>query len=105
MMFNGRGPGKPGTPSGRRWHAVSVVTKSGSCCEAARAIRHMRFLSAEAPRLPLVGCARPERCSCAYKHFEDRRAQARRKEDIDGLRRSIQGREERRSHGDRRAAE
>lgn len=105
-MFNGRGQPKPNAAAGRRksWHAVSVVPKSGGC-EAVRAIRHVRFLSAEAPRLPLVGCAKPEGCGCAYKHFDDRRAQTRRKEDVDGMRRMLQGRAERRAHGDRRGAD
>ena len=36
------------------WHAVSIVTPN-SCCEAAQALRNHRFLSKDAPRLPLTG--------------------------------------------------
>jgi hypothetical protein len=106
MMIQSRGPAKPSASGSRRknWHAVAVVSKSGGC-EAARAIRHLRFLSAEAPRLPLADCATPEGCSCAYKHFDDRRVQTRRKEDLDGMRRGVQGRTERRARGDRRGGD
>lgn len=105
-MFQNRSSAKSGVRSSRRktWHAVSVVTKTGGC-GASRAIRQQRFLSAEAPRLPLVGCSNPEGCTCAYKHFDDRRVQTRRKEDLDGMRRNVQGRTERRGRGDRRSAD
>ncbi len=43
--------------------------------------RNARFLSKEAPRLPMVGCDHPETCECTYRHFEDRR---------NGLRRSAE---------------
>jgi hypothetical protein len=36
-----------------------------------------RFLSREAPRLPLRDCDRPD-CSCRYEHHEDRRRGPRR---------------------------
>jgi hypothetical protein len=36
-----------------------------------------RFLSGEAPPLPLPGCTAP-RCLCRYAHYEDRRARDRR---------------------------
>jgi hypothetical protein len=69
-----------------KWHAVSIVCERYSC-EAARGLMASRFLAAEAPRLPLVGCAAPEACTCKYKHYSDRRGPPRRKEDISGLRR------------------
>jgi hypothetical protein len=59
------------------WHAV-VVTTGKSCCQASIGARHTRFLSKEAPPLPLAGCTQPKHCLCKYKHFTDRRAGPRR---------------------------
>ena len=59
-----------------RWHAVTIVAPSGAC-EAAFACKGKRFLSSEAPRLPLAQCD-ADRCNCKYRHFEDRRAGPRR---------------------------
>jgi len=56
---------------------VSIKSTS-SGCEAARSLKGMRFLSHEAPRLPLVNCSRPEVCQCVYEKFEDRREGPRR---------------------------
>jgi hypothetical protein len=59
-----------------RWHAVTIVAPSRAC-EAALACKGKRFLSSEAPRLPLAQCD-ADRCNCKYRHFEDRRAGPRR---------------------------
>jgi len=67
-----------------RWHAVSVVGGLAPCPHA-MALRQQRFLSAEAPRLPLPDCTSPGRCQCRYQHFADRRAKMRRTEDRGGL--------------------
>jgi len=83
------------------WHAVSILPK-GACCEAALKLRGARFLSAEAPRLPLAQCTTPKSCGCAYKHHADRRGQPRRKDEAIGLRRSTKVEQERRAQGDRR---
>jgi hypothetical protein len=68
------------------WHAVSVVTGRW-CCDAARGIIGTRFLSREAPRLPLANCSGPDGCSCSYRHHMDRRAAPRRKDEAMGMRR------------------
>ena len=68
------GPRQSGT---RQWHAVSIVAR-GESCAAQVAVLQRRFLSAEVPRLPLPGCARPEACRCVYRHHSDRRATPRR---------------------------
>ena len=60
------------------WHAVCVDAKSLSCV-AAHDLRRKRFLSKEAPLLPLEGCSNPSSCPCTYKHHEDRRGKERRK--------------------------
>lgn len=62
------------------YHAVEI-----SCgmfaCEAAMALCGKRFLSGEAPPLPLKGCDQSE-CTCGYMHRADRRAGARRDADM-----------------------
>ena len=89
------------TRSGRRWHAVAIRPK-GQSCEAAQACRASRFLSAEAPRLPLEQCTTSDTCTCVYKHHPDRRVNSRRQEDGAGLKRSHKAGEERRKERDRR---
>jgi hypothetical protein len=88
----------------KQWHAVTIVAKSSSC-EAARATRNKRYLSAEAPRLPLAECSKPEACSCSYKHHADRRAETRRADDDGALSRGTGVRPERRTQPDRRKSD
>lgn len=61
-------------------HAVEVVPGQHACPEA-RALRGRRFLSREAPVLPLAGCG-SEQCTCRYEHHEDRRKGGRRARDL-----------------------
>jgi hypothetical protein len=65
----------------RKWHAVCVVLQTSSCAAAAMC-RNNRYLSKEAPRLPLRGCDHPETCECTYRHFEDRRNGKRRSAEL-----------------------
>ena len=88
----------------KQWHAVTIVAK-GNSCEAARAARNNRYLSADAPRLPLAECSNPEACSCSYKHHADRRAQARRADDDGALSRGTRVTTERRVQPDRRKSD
>jgi hypothetical protein len=62
------------------YHAVSVVPGQDACAEA-RALRGQRFLSREAPALPLTGC-KSTQCTCRYEHHEDRRKGGRRARDL-----------------------
>jgi hypothetical protein len=89
----------PRAPS--HWHAVAIKPK-GQSCEAVQACRTARFLSSDAPRLPLVECSTSDTCTCVYKHHADRRAQPRRQDEKDGLRRSGKVAQERRVRHDRR---
>ena len=59
-----------------RFHAVSIVLGE-QACDAAKARAGTRFLSREAPRLPLAECGNPD-CSCRYQHHDDRRQYSRR---------------------------
>ena len=92
--------GKPSVDS-KRWHAISVKPGAGAC-PAANSVRDQRWLSREAPQLPLPGCTRPDACHCTYRHHDDRRAGGRRAEDTDAFRRPSHTLVERRSRGDRR---
>ena len=77
------------------WHAVAIAP-GPRACDAARELRDHRFLSREAPPLPLKKCDSAE-CTCRYEHFDDRRKGPRRAHEI-GV--SIDGHE-----GDERRAE
>ena len=82
-----------------RWHAVGIVAPA-KACEAALASKGKRYLSSDAPRLPLGACdGRP--CDCKYRHFVDRRGGPRRSEEkgvphkrVDTNRREKAGRRE-----------
>lgn len=83
-----------------RWSAVSIVCTSASCA-AAQALKGRRYLSTEAPRLPLKDCASPGTCPCVYRKYADRRAGPRREAESSGLRRSSPNPERRRARGRR----
>lgn len=58
------------------YHCVEV--RSGStACKAARDLANVRFLSDQAPRLPVSGCT-AQKCTCSFIHHEDRRDDDRR---------------------------
>jgi hypothetical protein len=59
----------------RPWHAVSIVPGSQPCAAAAGLARK-RFLSRDAPTLPLKSC--DQQCACRYGHHDDRRKGPRR---------------------------
>jgi hypothetical protein len=61
------------------WHAVSVVPSEGACAKA-RGLSRRRFLSNDAPPLPLESCD-ARICRCHYRHHEDRRRLLRRAAD------------------------
>jgi len=86
-----------------RYHCVSVVARS-SGCPAAKALAGVRTLSAEAPRLPLPDCDRPESCGCTYRHHDDRRTGPRRARDR-GERADSWAHTERRHSGGRRSTD
>lgn len=53
------------------YHAVAIRVR-GKGCDAARQVKGRRYLSTEAPLLPLAHCSSSS-CSCQYVHFDDRR--------------------------------
>src|SRR5262245_25048804 len=90
---------KPARKPSSKWHGVTIVLQTSSCAAAALC-RNTRFLSKEAPRLPLKECDHPDSCKCTYRHFEDRRTGPRRGAELgvsgsagpDGERRKARGR-------------
>jgi hypothetical protein len=62
------------------YHAVTIAPGLRAC-EAAKAVARKRFLSAEAPDLPLQGCS-CSTCACRYEHHDDRRNGQRRARDM-----------------------
>ncbi len=60
-----------------RYHCVSIVGGRNACA-AVKELALQRLLSADAPRLPLATCDRPDACDCRFRHHDDRRAGPRR---------------------------
>ncbi len=71
------------------FHAVTVRTTAKSCA-AAHEIAGQKYLSAEAPRLPLESCDCAN-CPCRYMHSADRRGRQRRTLDSERIMRRILG--------------
>jgi hypothetical protein len=57
------------------WHSVSII-RGRQACAAVVALNGRKWLSAEAPQLPIKGCDKP--CDCRYRHHADRRSEERR---------------------------
>jgi len=81
------------------WHAVSIAPCKQACVPARHAFR-VRYLSKQAPPLPLAGCT-TRNCECRYRHHEDRRSSLRRSSDGLGPRKSWHGAERRAPSGRR----
>jgi hypothetical protein len=81
------------------FHAVSIVPGEHSCASARR-LSGQRFLSVEAPKLPLSDCDATS-CKCHYRHHADRRAGPRRVNDFFMRTASWSGQERRVSLGRR----
>lgn len=59
------------------YRSVSIRPMKDSC-GSAKSLQDQRFLTREAPRLPLPNCDAAV-CQCRYSHFEDRRVDDRRR--------------------------
>ncbi len=70
--------------------AVSI-RHTGSCCEAVKNVETQRFLSVDAPGLPLADCSTPNQCQCKYRHHTDRREDPRRATEVGLLERVFTG--------------
>jgi len=87
--------------AGGRFRGVEIRTRSGAC-RAAHALVGRRFLSKNAPALPLPECS-AEHCSCTFSKLADRRTEGRRL-DHGGLSASLFVASNRRARQDRRRA-
>ena len=63
------------------FHGIAVEP-GDEACEAVRRLAGRRFLSEDAPRLPLDECQCVEGCRCVYRHYSDRRTEVRRDADM-----------------------
>ena len=63
-------------PKVSRYHCVEL-SMPYDACDAAMQLHGNRYLSAEAPVLPLSDCDH-QACKCRFKHHDDRRHQQRR---------------------------
>ena len=75
-------PAEPAAPrkAPQKFHAVSIVPGPRACAEA-QAMAGQRFLSRDAPVLPLKKCGSVH-CECRYEHYDDRRKGNRRAHDL-----------------------
>ncbi len=84
------------------FHAVGIEPASeGSSCDVALALRGQRFLSGEAPTLPLPDCDAIE-CNCTYGHYDDRRRRRTRRAGDRGMSEKAYDGPDRRAAEDRR---
>ena len=65
------------------FRAVSIHPYEGGCL-ASRSVSGQRFLTSEAPTLPLEKCT-AEKCNCRYVHHTDRRRGTRDRRALSGL--------------------
>ncbi len=80
------------------YHCVEIKM-SYNACEAVLKLHGKRFLSADAPMLPVAEC--DQSCRCTFKHYEDRRQDERRDAfNSSGI--HFSGEKNRRLGGDRR---
>ncbi len=87
--------------AGGRFGAVEIRIR-GRACEPARSLKGQRFLSREAPALPLPACTAAQ-CTCKFTKWSDRRSESRRLEH-GGLSASIFLASNRRTKRERRRA-
>jgi hypothetical protein len=89
-------PAKPAAPARKPvqpYHAVTIAAGSRAC-PAAYELRGVRYLSREAPPLPLKDC-NAKKCECRYEHHDDRRKTPRRARDMQVSIDGYEGRERR----------
>ena len=83
------------------YHCVELVMDYDAC-DAAVQLMGKRFLSAEAPFLPLTNCDQAN-CRCHFRHHDDRRHDDRRDPfSASGIHTTYSGKENRRIRGERR---
>ena len=83
VVFRRKTEGKraPVSTFGNLFHGIAIEPGSRAC-EAVRHVAGRRYLSEDAPRLPLDECQCVQDCRCVYRHFSDRRTDVRRDVDM-----------------------
>jgi hypothetical protein len=74
-------PVETGKRSQQAWHSVSII-RGRQPCAAVVELNGCKWLSAQAPQLPIKDCD-AKQCECRYRHHADRRSGDRR--ETDGL--------------------
>ncbi len=83
------------------YHCVELVLRYDAC-DVAMQQSGKRYLSDEAPMIPLPGCDQ-QNCRCRYRHHEDRRHEERRDPfSVSGIHTMFSEQNNRRLGGDRR---
>ena len=72
------------TPPASRYSSVSIMLPK-NCCASAQSLVGARFLTKEAPQLPLANCNTTP-CKCGFMRHEDRREEDEDRRAIHGLR-------------------
>jgi hypothetical protein len=101
-LFGAKKSAPGAATSANPYHAVSVLPGTNACAAAYR-FSGQRYLSKQAPRLPLPSCD-ASTCGCRFKHHKDRRSGPRRNSDVGMVTAAFSGRERRRAGG-RRASD
>jgi hypothetical protein len=85
---------------------MSIVVSHGhSACPQVKDLSGQRFLSNEAPALPLPDCVMKPQCKCRFRHHSDRRSEHRRVRDSGLPDASYFGPERRTGHRGRRVTD
>lgn len=88
-------------PKQNPYHCVELVVDYDAC-QAATQLASKRFLSAEAPFVPLAKCDQAN-CNCYFRHHEDRRHEDRRDPfSYSGIHTAFSEKDNRRIRGERR---
>ncbi len=95
--------GSTGNNKVLRWAAVSLIPGERAC-PIVKEYRGRRWLTQDAPRFPLPGCA-ADQCNCRYRHHADRRGQGRRQIDRFGTPRHFTGEDHRGPNRGRRSSD
>ena len=93
-----RPPQRSSAPS-NPYHSVSILPGAPACGAVCR-LAGQRFLSRQAPRLPLPTCD-VKSCGCRFQHYKDRRAGPRRHSGVGIMALPETGKERRQSRGRR----
>jgi hypothetical protein len=75
-------PQRPSPPTA--FQSVSILQGPKACC-ASKDVAKVRFLTKQAPQLPLASCTMQDQCHCRYVKHADRRTEARRLIDAMGM--------------------